>query len=559
VGVVVGGIQSVRGPQAAAATAVRILAVEDNASDLALLQAQLFSESGGPEYELRTARTLEEARLGLQAAPADVILLDLNLPDSFGWDTFESVMQVAPDSAIILLSGGDHEELAAKAVKHGAQDYIGKTDLTGRILARAVRHALERKAGELQLRLYQEGLEELVRSRTERIQQTNDALRQEVEERRHVEGELRRAMELLREVDGARVRFVSNVSHDLKTPLSSMSFAIENLLKGVVGPMEEATRSYIVMLQEDCGRILRTVSDVLDFSRIESGRLILHCVRVPFRRLVGHAVTSLGLMVAQKGVSVRCGNQWVRGFVECDPHKMGRVILNIVQNAVKYTPAGGVIDIMLRRAAPPEKGLVLEVSDTGIGIPEEFLPRIAERHFRVGEELEGSGIGLSIAKEIVERHGGRLEVASPVPGRQCGTRVSVVLQEAPPPRVVVAAGDAAVREAARSELAAEGYTVIVSSDGADAWARLSDGDVPQALVMDFSLSAMDGVELIARIKSDPRLQRMPLVVALEKGADGVRRELIEGFRLSCVPVPPQAGETLNAVERATQEPVHAEN
>lgn len=555
-GVVVCEMQSIRDPQS---SAVRILAVEDNAGDLALLRAYLLEGDGGSWCEVRIARTLGEARERLQTGPADVILLDLSLPDSGGWDTFESVLTAAPDSAVILLSGGNHDELAAKAVKHGAQDYISKTDLNGRVLPRAIRNALQRKDAERQLRLYQEDLEELVRSRTERIQQSNDALRREVEERRHVEGELRRAMVSLRELDAARVRVVSNVSHDLKVPLASMSFAIENLLKGIVGPMDEATRAYIVMLQEDCGRILSTVTDVLDFSRIESGTLILNRVRTPLRRLVGHTVTSLGLLVGQKGVVVRCDAGGGKGFVECDPQKMGRVIQKIVQNAIKFTPAGGGIDIAVRRSAPPEKALVLDVSDTGIGIPEDCLARVAERHFRSDEETEGSGLGLSIAKEIVERHGGRMEVRSPVPGRACGTRVTVTLPEAPPPRVVVAAGDAAVRDAATSELETEGYIVVVPSDGVDAWGRLSIGDVPHAMVVDFSLPAMDGVELIARIKSDPRLQRMPLVLALEKGADGVRRELMEGFRLACVPIPPEAGETLRSVERAIQEQARAEH
>jgi signal transduction histidine kinase len=550
--------QTNRGAEGAA-PCPRILAVEDNPRDVSLLRAHLAANADGWRCELRTAPTLAAACAALEGAPADVILLDLNLPDSSGWDTFESVLDAAPDAAVILLSGANHEELAAKAIKHGAQDYLGKDHLTDHTLRRAIRYAVERKTTELQLRRYRENLEDLVRSRTERIQETNDALRREVEERRRAEDELRRAMDLLREHDEARARFVSNVSHELKTPLASMLYAVENLLKGVVGPLGDACRSYITMLDEDCRRLARTVNDVLDLSRIESGTLMLHRVKLPFHRFVEHAVASLSMLAREKGLDVRVDVAGSKGFVDCDPHKMERVILNVVQNAIKFTPEGGTIDVGLRRGSAEAGGcMVLEVSDTGIGIPEASLPKITERYFRAAEKMSGAGLGLAIAKEVVDRHGGRLDIRSPVPGRACGTRVSLALPEAASPRVAIAAGDEGVRGPASAALAAEGYEVAAPSDGEGAWAWMMAGEAPHALIMDFSPPGMDGVEFIARIKSEARWQQVPVIVAAPHDVDGARRELIDGFRLHTVPLPVRGAEVVRAVERATQDHAHSE-
>lgn len=538
---------------------VSILAVEDCVRDGELLRAQLTAEAGGEWCQVSTVCTLAEALRALQAGPVDVILLDLNLSDSRGWDTFEGVQTAAPDAAVILVSGGNHEELAAKAIKHGAQDYVNKTDLNARTLTRAVRYAVERKAAERQLRRYQEDLEELVRSRTQRIQETNDALRREVEERRRAEAELRRAMDLLREHDEAKSRFVSNVSHELKTPLASMSYAIENLLRGVVGTMDEACRSYIVMLEEDCRRLVHTIGDVLDLSRIETGTLTLHRVVLALHRFVGHAVGSLGMLAEEKGLHMRQTLCPVKAFVEGDPHKLERVIMNVVQNAIKYTPEGGSVDLTLRQASPPDGWIVLEVSDTGVGIPAECLPKVGERHFRGGAQMRGAGLGLSIAREIIDRHGGRLHIESPVPGSTCGTRVSLFLPEVPPPCVMVAAGNAEVRAAVKHELAAEGYAVRMFADGGDAWRQLDEGDTPHAVISDFALAGMDGVEFIARVKSDPRLQRLPLVVVADRADDaGALRELMEGFRLPRLSMPMREGDIVRAVEHAAQEHAHAE-
>ena len=261
--------------------------------------------------------------------------------------------------------------------------------------------------------------------------------------RKQAEKSLREALSSLERHDKARSMFVSNITHELRTPLTSIMYGVTNLLRGVGGPVSDKTMEYLGRLERECRRLLSTVNDILDLERLDAAELVLAKVKIPLSRLVTRACDTLKLHADHKGVELTFSSADFSakndiddeecGFALCDPIRMERVVLNIVGNAVKYTPSGGRIDVTL--GIDPERTgrLLLSVVDSGIGIPAHALDEVTERYYRVGESADGSGLGLAIACEIVEKHGGVLKVASPPPGGERGTMVTISLNSAAPP------------------------------------------------------------------------------------------------------------------------------
>jgi len=358
------------------------------------------------------------------------------------------------------------------------------------------------------------------------IRQLNESLEQRVITRT---AELKKAVTRLEEQNQARVDFVSNVSHELKTPLTSMTYAIGNLLLGVAGPVPERVAAYLKLLNEDCQRMSRTVADVLDLSRLESKTLRLNQTKHPFGRLIRQGISALQAEAQAKHMEIVLNVDQVLGFVECDVFKMERVIINLVGNAIKYTPEGGKIEIVLSQRVAHPGVLFLEITDNGIGIAPRHLSRVTEKYYRVGEHISGAGLGLSIAKEIIDLHGGRLQIQSPPPGRSQGTQVSVSLPTVEPPIILTVADDAIIRDSLVQQISAHGYRVISCLKGDPVLERIRQ-EHPDILIFDLFMLARDGEAVILHMKSEEGLRGIPMLV-ITGGAMSERSklEVLEGF------------------------------
>ncbi|MBM4143271.1 MAG: response regulator [Lentisphaerae bacterium] len=528
--------------------AMNVLLVEDDEQDIAITR-RLLGDGALSAFTLRCAGTLAAALSELDKGDVDLVILDLGLPDAEGWQPLLTINARAPAVPVVLLTGLNDESLGLESVKRGAQDYLAKGAVNRPQLIRAVRYAIERKRAEEALKLYRNRLAELVKRRTSQLRKTNEDLQREVAERRQAESLMRDAVARLEAHDHAKTQFVSNVSHELRTPLSSMSYAVENLLKGVVGEIPPRARAYLEMISEDCQRLIDTVSDILDVSRIEARRLALCRADLPVARFLEQTVEALRIQAEKQRLRLKILVNEPAGFVNCDPHKMERVILNVVHNAIKFTPEGGTIEVELRRAADPPETFVVDVTDDGVGIGAEHIPRVTERYYRVGEHVSGSGLGLALSKDILEMHGGRIAIASPPPGRARGTRVSLFLPAAPPPLVLAADDDPFVRQVLQSQLAAHGYRVVVCGGGEEVLDRLKK-EQPAVLLVDLVMPGTDGVEVVARIKAQHALRYVPIVVVTGAEVDRSRSAVLEGFAIPVLAKPWKKDELLRCVEEA---------
>lgn len=234
------------------------------------------------------------------------------------------------------------------------------------------------------------------------------------------------------ELDKSRREFVANVSHELRTPLTSIQFAAETLLEYENIP-NEMQRQYLGDIVGNCDRMLRIVTDLLTLSRLDNKRTRWKISQFDLRGALEHICEMLSVQANEKNQTITLHGETQNLGITADKERIEQVVINIITNSIKYTPEGGKIDVFVNKNTEkvPEidgESASIVISDNGVGIPEEDLPRLFERFYRVEKsrtsETGGTGLGLSIAKEITEAHGGKISIAS----RQGeGTTVTIVL------------------------------------------------------------------------------------------------------------------------------------
>jgi len=207
---------------------------------------------------------------------------------------------------------------------------------------------------------------------------------------------------------------VATVAHEFRTPLTSLRMAIHLCAEEVVGPLTEKQADLIGAARDECERLQGIVDDLLDLSRIQAGRMELRVDRIGAGALLSAAAEALRKPAEDAGLSLQVEEPESEVVVRADPERVGLVLSNLIANAVRHTPRGGTITIRALDAGAVER---FEVSDTGEGIPPEHQGRVFEKFYRVpGGRSGGVGLGLYIAREIVQAHGGDMGVVS-TPGR----------------------------------------------------------------------------------------------------------------------------------------------
>ena len=369
----------------------------------------------------------------------------------------------------------------------------------------------------------------------------------------------RKRAEALAELDRAKTTFFSNVSHEFRTPLTLMLGPLEELLEGAQRDTVAASRDTLRTVQRNAQRLLRLVNALLDFARIEAGRIQAAYQPVDLGALCADLASNFRSACERAGLelSVDCPSPAEPAWV--DRAMWEKIVLNLLSNAFKFTLEGR-IEVRLRERAD---AFELSVSDTGTGIPEHELPRMFERFHRVegakGRSYEGSGIGLAMVHELVRLHGGTIAVQSE-PGRGTTFTVAVPKGKAhlpaqPPvpgaetPRAesfVAEAMSWLAEDAPEPQQAAGGARVLVADDNADLRryvARLLEGryrvqavgdgaaalaaaraNVPDLLIADVMMPRLDGVGLLRELRSDERLRAIPVILLSARAGEEARAE-----------------------------------
>ncbi|MCM8782999.1 MAG: cell wall metabolism sensor histidine kinase WalK [Candidatus Omnitrophica bacterium] len=212
-----------------------------------------------------------------------------------------------------------------------------------------------------------------------------------------------------KELDRLKSNFVSSVTHELRTPLVAMEKSVSLLLTQDIP--ESQQREFLAITQRNLKRLTLLINDLLDLSKLEAGKMDIRRQPTEISTIVEEAVSGLETWAKTKSLMINRIIDEGLPQINVDPNRIIQVLNNLIGNAIKFTPSGGTITIEAHLIREDNE-LEVSVQDTGIGIPKEDLPRIFDKFFQVGEraptDISGTGIGLSIAKEIIKLHGGRI-------------------------------------------------------------------------------------------------------------------------------------------------------
>ena len=218
-----------------------------------------------------------------------------------------------------------------------------------------------------------------------------------------------------KELDNLKSTFVANVSHELRTPLVSMEKSISLILSKATGEINKDQEQFLSIAQRNLKRLGLLINDLLDLSKLEAGKLQLKRELTPIKKVIEESVEGLNTWAGTKGIALEKITPEGLPELNIDPNRLIQVLNNLIGNAIKFTPKEGKVTIEAK-LGQTDREIQVSVTDTGIGIPKENLPKIFSKFYQIGErtasDIGGTGIGLSIAKEIVELHGGRIWVES---------------------------------------------------------------------------------------------------------------------------------------------------
>jgi PAS domain S-box-containing protein len=478
---------------------IKILLVEDNPADADLL-AELLEVSGGVQWELVSVEFLHEAIAHLCKQSFDIVLLDLSLPDSHGLETLTSLREVAPDTAMVVMTGLDDEAIALEAVRLGAQDYIVKGQITTQLLTRTIRYAIERSQTFQMLReserrfraifdssfqltklltpagivleinqtaleftgirlqnivgrpIWEQPIWELSPNAKEQLKEaiaqaclgeffrsemdllgtggkivtvdfslkpvkneTGQVLlliaeARDISDRKRAEAEILKTLAREKELSELRAKFVTMVSHEFRTPLTTIQFSAGLLQDYSSQWSMEKKLTHFVRIQLAIKRMTELLEDILVIGKIEANTLQFQPVSLNLELFCRQLVEEQQLNDSNQhpiALIVEGGNT----DAQMDEKLLRQMLGNLISNALKYSTAGTSVDLHLKC----QNGeVVFQIKDRGIGIPQADQERILETFYRATNvgTISGTGLGLAIVKRAVELHSGNLAINS---------------------------------------------------------------------------------------------------------------------------------------------------
>jgi len=375
-----------------------------------------------------------------------------------------------------------------------------------------------------------------------------------------LQGSTDRAERLLVQVEAAneaKSRFLAQISHELRTPLNGILGSSEAIREGIYGSLTDAQMKALETLDRAANHQLSLVNDLLDLTKIEKGSFEPHLEAVSLSKIVEDVFQFLGDKAHQGHINLQVGPNTEVVVIETDARRVRQMLLNLIGNAIKFTPEGGSVTVTCESQG---EMVAIHVRDTGIGISAEELPRMFEAFTQVNSVLQrqhaGSGLGLSLTAKFAELLGGEIKATS-TPGK--GSTFTILLPNTPPKDEAAAAllrGEPQTslppqeQESAEQEnvpdgglhvllvddteanilhirdfLRVKGHRVSTASNGLDAIERAQER--PDIIFMDVQMPEMDGLEAISRIRADPRTENLHIVSLTSFAWDEDRERCLE--------------------------------
>ena len=383
--------------------------------------------------------------------------------------------------------------------------------------------------------------------------------------------ELRVANAELERAARLKDEFLAAMSHELRTPLNAVLGLSESLLEGVYGPHNEKQARALQTIAESGRHLLDLINDVLDVAKIEAGTVELQLGMASIPALCRSSIGLIKQAADKKHLKVSLSLSDAAAYIEVDGRRLKQILVNLMSNAVKFTPAGGQIGLKVQDD-PAEDVTHFIVWDTGIGIAPEDVKRLFRPFVQLDSSLSrkynGTGLGLALVQRLTEMHGGYVSVESRVgvgsrfivslPRRQAAGRATAEDHDESPhlaatkggsarSLVLLAEDDEINIDTVRDYLEARGCRVVVARDGAEAIARAQQQE-PDLILMDIQMPNVDGLEATRRLRADPRTVNVPIIALTALAMPGDEERCLEAGADAYLSKPVRLRELIDVVE-----------
>lgn len=466
---------------------LQILLIEDNPGDARIVEI-LLEESDLPNCKIFHYQTLGEGVNALTEHDFDVVLLDLSLPDSRGFETLQRLISAKPDVNVVVMTGYTDKALGLNAVKAGAQDFLMKGGFDAELLTKTLRYAIERKNVLIKL------------------------------------AAATRAREVAEESARMKEQFIASISHEMRTPMNAI-YGMSNLLAQT--KLDSEQRSYIDSVRQSSEILLGVINDILEISTLQNSKMTFESKDFDLYELMFNLVNVMQYKKDEKPLEFQLYiDPSVPALLKGDKLRLNQILFNIVGNAVKFTDKGMVkIDVYIVEDQSHTIVTRFVVKDTGIGIPKEKVDTIFESFTRIRTKdriYEGTGLGLAIVKNLVQLQNGRVWAESDLGegttmfielplGKVQETSPVEKVEIAPPQyqgskdrtfHLLLVEDHKMNQIVARKTLEREfgNITIQIAENGKECLQILRQGQVFDIILMDIQMPIMDGTETIAYIR-----------------------------------------------------------
>ena len=536
-------------------TPTKILVIDDAALSRLSLTGMLKKAGHGILEASNGVEGLTIAR----AEHPDMVISDVIMPVMDGYEfarRLRADASIARTPIIFHTAGYDHNEARALAHSCGVFHILEKPAERGKLL-----HTVNEVLSESALPAAQAPPAENFDAKhrkllTDKLSQKvaeleaalNDSRQKEIRLREMME-EAVKAEQALEETNKHLLRknqeiqnFYHAVSHELKTPLTSAREFTSIVLDGLAGPINETQQEYLCIAQESCDRLRVSIDDLIDATRLETGKLSLEMKPGSFAVLAQRLVTILGPVAARKQITLSHQVEPDLPDFCFDENRLMQVLVNLVNNALKFTPENGQVMINAGRALDDPGHVQVAVKDTGCGLAPAECERIFERLYQVpnpeGVSERGLGLGLYISRELVQSHGGKIWVESELGKGSTFCLVIPQKQMAETIHVLVVDDDTRLRELMHRALERVGFEVTTAEDGAVALENMKR-DLPNVVVTDLEMPNTDGVETLKQIRENWGLLPVIILTGFPDTPNMRRAMEFSPFTLLPKPCPPE--------------------
>ncbi len=485
--------------------------IEDNQDHILFTKRILEHVNEG--YLLDSVSQTKDGLKKITEENYNLVLCDYRLPDASALDMLKKVKESQKDLPFIVVTSSGSEKIAVELMKEGAYDYVVKDSSYESSLPIVIQRALE---------IYN------AKKEKERLEQ-----------------ELIKSNEKLKEMYKIKSEFTSMVSHELRTPLTAIKEGISLVSDGTAGEVNDQQKEFLDIAKKNVDRLKRLIDDVLDFSKLESKRLIFKMRKCHLEEIVNEVVNIQKVLTEEKGLYLRAEWDPRLPSAEFDPDAIIRVLNNLVGNAIKFTSRGGITILVNKNEQ--ENAILVCVKDTGQGIRKEDIPKLFQKFLRLktdGQDTGGTGLGLAICKEIIEQHGGRIWVESDY-GQ--GAQFQFILPIIRRYKVLVIDDEEIILDTCEEILGRDGYLVLRTPEGKKG-IQMAESDKPDLILLDMRLKDISGYEVIGRMRSCKETKDIPILVitGYKEEADKIESRK-EELSLPWISKPFDNGEILHQV------------